>query len=237
MARLLERAGYLEQRLSFCVALVRSTDPLEMESPPRVQRIIESITQALAAVPIRTLIGVRNNAVTVVLSDIRRISGWTAPRASLSARVYPALLVLGPAVLVGLSNDQPSTAFIPRALGEASVALDFSSVGERVLRYSELSIRRLLLHRAAGELESALPAWSSSLDAADARAQGALIRTLRALADADLNVQQAGRTLGVHANTVYARMERIREITGLDCGRYHDLSELLLAADCRQSVC
>jgi len=236
LARLLKRAGYLEQRLSFCVALARSADPLEMENPARVQRIVESISQAVATLNIRTLLGVRSSVVTVVFSDARRLSGWTAPRAQLCARVHSALLVLGPSVLIGISSDQPSTAFIPRARQEAGVALDFASLSERVLSYSGLSIRRLLLHRAASELKSALPAWVAELDGADAKAQGALTQTLRALADADLNVQQAARTLAVHPNTVYARMQRINDLTGLNCQRYHDLSELLLATDCRRTV-
>jgi hypothetical protein len=233
--RLLKRAGYLEQRLSFCVALVRAADPLEMENPARVQRIAESVREAVSA-PIRALLGVRNHVVTAVFSDARRLSGWTAPRAPLSEQVRSALLILGPAVLVGVSTDHSSSASIPRASHEASVALDFASAGERVLRYSDLSIRRLLLHGAGGQLERALPPWNAELAAADALARGALIDTLRALADADLNVQQAARTLGLHPNTLYARMQRIRDLTALDCRRYHDLSELLLAVDCRRAA-
>jgi len=236
VAALLRRGGYLDQRLSFCVALVRSVEPFEMESLPRVQRIVDSVGSAMAAPAIRTLLGVRNRLVTAVFSDLRRLSGWTAPRAELSARVRAALMVLGPSVLAGVSGDQPSTAFIPRALQEAGVALDFASVSERVSGYPELSIRRLLLHRAAGELKPALPAWMPALAQADAKMQGTLVRTLRALADADLNVQHAARTLGVHANTVYARLQRINDLTGRDCQRYHDLSEILLAIDCRQAI-
>jgi sugar diacid utilization regulator len=236
VARLLKRAGYLEQRLSFCVALVRSVDPLEMENPARAQRIVESIAEAVATTPIRTLLGTRDGVVTAVFSDTRRLSGWTAPQAQLAARIHSALLVLGPAVLTGISADQPSTAFIPAALREAAVALDFASVSERVVRFSELPIRRLLLHRAAGALKSALPPWITELASADVKAQGALIQTLRALADADLNVQQAARVLEVHPNTVYARLQRIDELTGLSSRRFHDLTELLLAADCRQAT-
>jgi hypothetical protein len=233
--RLLKRAGYLEQRLFFCVAHVRSVDPLEMENSARVQRIVDSIRLAVAP-PTRSLLGLRNNVVTAVFSDARRLSGWTAPRTQLAAQIHAALLVLGPSVLVGVSTDQSSSAGIPRASHEASVALDFASAGERVLRYSDLTIRRLLLHGAAAALETTLPVWFAELAAADVKARGALIATLRALADCDLNVQQAARSLGLHPNTVYARMQRISDLTGLDCRRYHHLSELLLAADCRQAV-
>ena len=232
VARLLKRAGYLEQRLSFCVAQVQSTDPLEMENPPRAQRIGEAILESVASLPARALVGVRGKLVTAVFSDVRRVSGWTAPQARLADRILPRLLTLGPSVLIGLSSDQPSTAFIPRGIHEATLALDFASVGERVVSFSALPIRRLLIHRGADYVQAALPTWLSRLREADAKSPGTLVKSLRALADADMNVQRAARELGVHANTLYARIQRVTELTGLDAQRYHDLTHLLLVADC-----
>ena len=232
VARLLKRAGYGEQRQSFCVALAQSADPAEMESPARVRRITEAITSVVAPLRIRILVGIRNNVVTAVFSDTRRLSGWTAPQTKLTRRVQPALLTLGPALLIGVSSDQPSTAFIPRALREASVALDFASVAERVVSFIELPIRRLLLHRAGDYVQSAMPAWISDFSAADAKLGGVLLKTLRAYADTDMNVLQAARALRVHPNTVYARMQRVNALTGRDTQKYHVLTELLLAADC-----
>jgi sugar diacid utilization regulator len=142
------------------------------------------------------------------------------------------LLVLGPAVLVGVSADHPSTSFLPKALHEATIALDFASVAKRVVRFSDLPIRGLLVHRGADHVRSAPPTWAQALVDADAKAEGALIQTLRAIAEADMNMQKAARGLGKHANTIYARIERIRDLTGLDGQRYHDLTELLLAAEC-----
>lgn len=232
VARLLKRAGYLEQRLSFCVALAQSTDPLEMETPARAQRIVDAMTEAVASMSVRALVGIRGNLVSAIYSDLRRTSGWTAPQAGLADRIGPRLSTLGPAVLIGLSSDQPSTSFIPRGLHEATVALDFASVAERVVPFSQLPIRRLLIHRGADYVQSALPVWFDGLRDADAKSGGTLIRTLRALADADMNVQRAARELRVHANTVYARIERINDLTALNAQRYHDLTHLLLAADC-----
>jgi len=231
--RLLRRAGYLEQRQSYCVALLQSTVPLEMENPFRAQRIADAVIDAVGATPIRTLSGIRDNVVITVFSETRRQSGWTAPRTSLADRVRPLLEILGPAVLVGLSRDHPSTAFIPKALQEATVAFGFARVTDRVVPFSRLPIRRLLLHRAGSYVQSALPAWLTALAAADDKARGALLQTLRAYADADMNVQKTAAILGVHPNTVYGRMVKIQELTGLDAQRFHDLTELLLAADCR----
>ena len=51
----------------------------------------------------------------------------------------------------------------------------------------------------------------------------------------DALIQIGRQVLGVHPNTIYSRLDRIRELTGLDGQRYHDLVELLLAADCWQT--
>ena len=232
IARLLKRAGYGEQRLRFCVALAQSTDPLEMENTARAQRIADAMVACVAPLAVRVLVGVRSNQVTAVFSDIRRVSGWTAPQANLADRVQQRLRGLGPAVLVGLSGDQASPSLIPRGLHEATVALDFASVSERVVPFYALSIRRLLIHRGVEYVQSALPAWFAGLSDANAKSQGDLVKTLRAVADADMNVQAAARGLHVHANTVYARLQRIEDLTGLNAQRYHDLTHMLLAADC-----
>ena len=232
VVRLLKRAGYLEQRLSFCVALAQSADPLEMESPARAQRIADAMVECVASLSVRVLVGVRSNLVTAVFSDPRRVSGWTAPQANLADRVKERLLGLGPAVMVGLSGDQASPTLIPRGLHEATVALDFASVGERVVPFYSLSIRRLLIHRGVEYVQSALPAWFAALRDADAKSHGDLVKTLRAFADADMNVQRAARGLNLHANTIYARLERVEDLTGLNAQRYHDLTHMLLAADC-----
>jgi DNA-binding PucR family transcriptional regulator len=91
-----------------------------------------------------------------------------------------------------------------------------------------------MLHRAGDYVQSALPPWIADLFAADTKPRGALVQTLRSFADADMNVLEAARALGLHPNTIYARMQRINAITGRDCRRYHDLTELLLAADCQR---
>jgi sugar diacid utilization regulator len=235
VARLLKRAGYLEQRQSYCVAVAQSINPSEMELPERAQRIANAILTVVSATPIRILVGIRSNVVTAVLSDSRRQSGWTAPQTKLAERLRSLLLGLGPAVLVGTSTDQPSTSFLPRALHEATIALDFASVTKRVVQFSDLPIRSLMLYRGGDYVRSVAPNWVAALINADEKTKGSLIQTLRVLADADMNIQKAGRQLSVHPNTIYARLGRIRELTGLDGQRHHDLVELLLAADCWQT--
>jgi hypothetical protein len=232
VAQLLKRAGYLEQRQAYCIVAVQSTNAAEMEHPARAQRIVNAISEATAGTSVRTLAGIRNNLVIAVLSDKRRQSGWTAPRSNLADRIRPLLLVLGPAVLVGISADHPSTSYLPKALHQAKIALDLANVANRVVQFSDLPIRDLLIHHGREYVLATPPKWVAALISADARAEGSLIKTLRAVADADLNVQKAARILGKHPNTVYTRIERVRNLTELDGQRYRDLTELLLAADC-----
>jgi len=228
-AALLRRAGYLQQRQSYCVALARSVDPREMESAPRAQRMADAIAEALEPVGVRSIIGIRDNHVIAVLSGTRRTSGWTAPQTSVADRVYPALRRIGPAALIGLSNDAPSTSHIPKAANEARLALDFASVGNRVARYSDISLRQMLITQARSAGPLSQPAWADSLAAEDRR--GVLAATLRAYADCNMNAQKTAEFLGIHPNTVYSRMQKIERLTGLNALQFHALSELLLALD------
>ena len=112
------------------------------------------------------------------------------------------------------------------------MALEHASVGRRVVEFSGLTLHSLVLHKGGEFVRTVLPQWAHELAAADVAAQGHLVETLRAVAEANLNVQGAGRVLGLHPNTVYARLQRIKDVTDLDGRRHHDLVELLLAVDC-----
>ena len=62
-ARLLRRAGYLEQRQTYCVAVARSVNPVEMENLSRAQRMADAVTAALAPSNLRVVVGIRDNLV------------------------------------------------------------------------------------------------------------------------------------------------------------------------------
>lgn len=233
-AQLLRRAGYLEQRQSYCVIHARSVDAREMASPARAQRMADAMSQALRDAPVRVLSGVREGSVVAIVSGTRRLSGWTAPQSLLADRIYPSLRKVGPAALIGMSNDVPSTSHIPRAAREARLALDFATVSDRVMAYARIPLRRMLVAHARDSMQPALPAWLDAFLETDQRARGALSRTLRAYADADMNVQKAAQALGVHPNTIYARVQRIVDATGLSPLSYHGLTEMLIALDCRR---
>ena len=231
-AQLLRRAGYLEQRQSYCVIVARSVDPREMENAPRAQRMVDALTHALRNVPVRVLVGMNDNLVTAVISGTRRLSGWTAPQSLLADRIYEPLRTIGPAALIGVSTDKPSTTHIPSALREARLALNFASVAARVMPYLHIPFRDMLVRVASAQVRPALPVWVDAFLAADKKLRGALVNTLRTYADNDMNALRTAKALSLHPNTIYARMQRINDITGRNPLTYKALTELLLATDC-----
>ena len=233
-ARILRDAGFLDERQSFCVALARSVDPTEMLDASRARRLADSIEQIVAELAVRRLIDVHINKVTIVFAAVRRDSGWTAPRSSLAKRIRAALSFVGNAALIGVSNDVPSTSHIPTAYREAAAALELASVRQRVLQFSEIPLQRLLLHFAAEDFRRVLPAWTNEFYDADDNARGALVATLRAYASVDMNIVQAAQALGVHPNTVYARLQRIFDISGLQARSFNALTDLLIVCDCNR---
>ena len=234
VAKVLRDAGYLDKHQSFCVAMVQPVDPSEMINLDRARRLVDSIDKILQRSPSRRLIDLRHDKVAIVFSDTCRLSGWTAPHTALGRRVRSGLSMVGNAVLIGLSNDVPSTSQIPTAYREALLALELAEVTHRVVHISEVPARRLMLHLAGDELQRVLPAWTHEFFLADDKLGGSLVATLRAYANADMNVLKAAQRLSVHPNTIYSRLQKILSITGLQARSYHALTELLIVADCRR---
>ena len=234
VARILREAGFPKKQPVFCVALARSVDPAEMLNAARARRLADSIEQVLAEVSVRRLIDVHANKVTMVFSEVRRESGWTAPRGSLAKRIGEALDFVGNAAFIGVSSDVASTSQIPIAYREALAALELAELTQRVVRFADIPTQRLLLYFAGEEFRRVLPGWSGEFYAADKRARGTLTQTLRAYADADMNMLKAALALDLHPNTLYARFQRIFEITGLHARFFNQLNTLLIVAGCRR---
>jgi hypothetical protein len=236
VAAILRGAGYLGGRQAFCVALARSVDAADMDNPARARRLADSLDQFVPAALARRLIDVRDGRVVCVFSAVRRTSGWTAPTASLATRIARELSIAGNTVVIGLSNDMSSTSRIPTAYLQALLALRLTGLTRRVVSFAAVPLRQLMIHLAGEELQRLLPAWTSDFYQLDDRLAGAMGATLRAYADADMNVLKAAARLEVHPNTIYARMTRIRETTGLNALGYYALTDLITVVDAREPV-
>jgi len=229
-AHILREAGFLDRRLTYCVALARSVDPAEMLNAARARRLADAIEQLVVDSATRRLIGVRAHKVTLVFAEVRRESGWTAPRSSLGKRLSAAMAFVGNAAVIGVSNDVPSTSHIPAAYTEAAAALELTSATQRVVQISDVPLQRLLQHYAGEDFRRMLPRWAPAFHRADEQARGALSATILAYASADMNVLRAAQKLGVHPNTLYARFQRIFDISGLKVTSFDGLTALLIVS-------
>lgn len=228
-ALLLREAGYLDRRMSFCVVLAQSADPAEMLRPERAQRLADALEDCLAPLQTHRHHGMHGQRAVVIVSHQRRSSGWTAPGAPLADQLRNRLALIGPAAHIGISNDAASTARIPFALREAELALRMAAPDRRVVQLAELPLRQLLALLAGDEARSAIPTWARRLIENDP--DELLVTTLRAYADASMNVVKTALRLDVHPNTVYTRLDRIRALIGQEPRRYHVLETLLIASD------
>jgi purine catabolism regulator len=124
------------------------------------------------------------------------------------------------AVSVGAGTVQAGLAGIQRSHQEAKQALTMgrrlSGVG-RLTRFEDLGVYRLIF---AAERLPELAAFHddalSALIGYDRNHGGDLIRTLKAFFDAKGGPKEAASLLDVHRNTVLYRLERVRDLTGLD---------------------
>ena len=135
----------------------------------------------------------------------------------------------GIALAMGVSTVATGVADLPRAYQEAHVAL--AGVGDdggvaALARLTPFDYLALRADDTARRLVN--PQLRAFLDE-DRRRGRVLTETIRAVADADLNLRLAAERLQVHPNTAQYRLRRIEERTGRNPRRIADLLDLLVA--------
>ncbi|MDQ1006220.1 sugar diacid utilization regulator [Streptomyces sp. V4I23] len=142
----------------------------------------------------------------------------------------------GTVLAMGISTVAGGAAALPRAYQEARAALEFVPSGGGVAALPRLSPFRYLALRADDIARQLVdPRISAMLDD-DVRRGSALAATIRAFAEADLNLRLAADRLQVHHNTAHYRLRRIEERTGRNVRRIADLLELLVALAIRDAA-
>lgn len=125
----------------------------------------------------------------------------------------------------GISQGHQEPVALPRAFDEAKTALSAAHRfgGDGIFLYEELGIVRLLLGSGdAPDLQAFVREVTGPLIDYDSKNDGALLRTLRAFFDADCSQRTAAERLFVHHKTLRYRLERIKQLTGLDLSRHED---------------
>ena len=122
---------------------------------------------------------------------------------------------------LGRSRIAEDPADLPRAAGEALLAANVAQGGseEVALAFEQTGAYRLLLSAMSenpSELQRFYAETVEPLLAYDEQYETELVRTLATFLEADGNVAGTAQRLFTHRHTIYYRLERVRELSGLD---------------------
>ncbi|MFE1881447.1 PucR family transcriptional regulator [Streptomyces diastatochromogenes] len=142
----------------------------------------------------------------------------------------------GTMLSMGISTVAPGACELPRAYQEARAALDLVPREGGVAALPRLSPFDYLALRADDLARQLVDPRVRVLLEEDHRRGDTLAATIRAFAEADLNLRLAADRLRVHHNTAHYRLRRIEERTGRNPRRIADLLELLVALAIRDGA-
>ncbi len=184
------------------------------------------LEQALSPKVFGTLIDVKDSQVTAIVCG----DGDTGRNLVQALRVgFARRATNGQCAGVGISADIAEVARLPEALEEAQIAIEFATAKQPLMRFSDIHLPDLLVRRADQIAVRLIPAWARQLNSAKDRQSRDLIRTMRLFADCNFNVKHTARELGVHTNTVYFRLNRVKKISSIDPRTYAGASAILTA--------
>jgi sugar diacid utilization regulator len=122
---------------------------------------------------------------------------------------------------IGRSRIAEDPTDLPRAASEALLAANVAQGGveSTALAFEQTGAYRLLLSAMSenpAELQRFYAETVEPLVAYDEQYETDLVRTLEAFLEADGNVAGTAQRLFTHRHTIYYRLERVRELSGLD---------------------
>jgi sugar diacid utilization regulator len=122
---------------------------------------------------------------------------------------------------IGRSRIAADPGDLPRAAGEALLAANVAQGGQggAALAFEQTGAYRLLLSAMSenpSELQRFYAETVEPLAAYDEQYETDMVRTLETFLEADGNVAGTAQRLFTHRHTIYYRLERVRELSGLD---------------------
>ena len=127
----------------------------------------------------------------------------------------------------GIGLEAAEIARLPQAYEEARLALDFADAAHSVVAFGEIELTDFLVRRPDAAAFRLIPDWAGRFCVADREKAGELSRTVRTFADCSFNVKQTAQKLGLHANSIYFRLNAVTKLTGVDARSYAGISLLL----------
>ncbi len=206
---------------SMIVARARPQAPTEDGWRGRVRAIAERGARAVSSRSIAALSEREGMSAAEVIVLVPGADEQTATRAA-DAVAREMQAALGSFTFaLGRSRIAADPADLPRAASEALLAANVAegSDGEQPLAFEETGAYRLLLSTMSenpGELQRFYAETVEPLVSYDDQYETDLLQTLETFLELDGNVARTAQRLFTHRHTIYYRLERVRELTGLD---------------------
>jgi len=207
------------------VALIRphSAENKQVDTEVSGRSLVRLLQQSLTSSLFGKLVGRRNGEVVVIANSDMDTAARLSKHLSRSGLGKRA----GAGGFVGLGLDKMAVDRLPEAMVEARIALDLTSGSRAMVRFSEIDLTEVLAHRADRAIIRLIPDWIRESHAAGRDLD--LMNTIRTFADCSLNVKETAARLRVHTNTVYFRLNKIKERTRVDPRTFAGASLLITA--------
>lgn len=207
-----------------CVLVVRARPQVPAQEGWR-ERVLALVERgARAAVPASVVLAAPREGVHAeVVVLVPGVGEEEAKRVGDGALRELAASLTGFSFAAGRSRAAAEVAELPRAHDEALLAANVAEGGEerRPLAFDETGAYRLLLSAMSedpAELQRFFAETVEPLVAYDEQYETELVKTVEAYLDADGNVAGTAQRLYTHRHTVRYRLERVRDLSGLDVG-------------------
>lgn len=221
LARAKDLSLALEEGASMIVARAHPQSPTDEGWRGRVRAVAERGARAVTNRSIAALSereGVPGAEVLVLVPGGEEA---TAARAAEAVLQEMEAALSGYVFALGRSRIAEDPADLPRAASEALLAANVAQ-GSRdgtALAFEQTGAYRLLLSAMSenpSELQRFYAETVEPLVAYDEQYETDLVRTLETFLEADGNVAGTAQRLFTHRHTIYYRLERVRELSGLD---------------------
>jgi sugar diacid utilization regulator len=222
---LLERARGLslaiEDGASMLVARAHPQVPTDEGWRGRVRAVVERGARAVASRSIAALSDREGIAGAEVLVLVPGGDEGAAARAADAVLNEMEASLAGYTFALGRSRVTADPSELPRAASEALLAANVAhgSTDGTALAFEQTGAYRLLLSAMSenpSELQRFFAETVEPLVAYDEQYETELVRTLETFLEADGNVAGTAQRLFTHRHTIYYRLERVRELSGLD---------------------
>ena len=224
---LLERAQALSLQVqdgaSVIVARAHPQAPTDEGWRARVRAVAERGARAVVS---RSIAALSEREGTVGAEVLLLVPGGEEPIAARAAEAVQRELeagLQGYTFAIGRSRIAEDPVDLPRAVSEALLAANVAQGGSdgAALAFEQTGAYRLLLSAMSenpSELQRFYAETVEPLAAYDEQYETDLMLTLQTFLEADGNVAGTAQRLFTHRHTIYYRLERVRELSGLDVG-------------------